>query len=125
MRIWNTRKRRLTSGFSAQSSGGPKIIDDALKLRLSQDELKELTRHRKIQTIYQCTMEDEHRDMTLERGQQMGFLALTGTIFGGMPVLSAEPAFSLEPFTFASGSVLTGWALPLAFAFAFSFSFSF
>ena len=54
-----------------------KLLDDTLKLRLSAGELRELTRHEKISRIYQCSLADEHRDMSFERGQQEHFLALT------------------------------------------------
>ena len=53
------------------------MIDDTFMLRISPNNMKELSRPEKITRIYQAALADEHRGMNLERAQQSQFLALT------------------------------------------------
>jgi len=71
--------------FCVQHWRSRTMLDDVLDLVVSRSDRQALSRVEKIRRVYQCALEDEYRDMTEERTQQLSFLDQTSHTRRGPP----------------------------------------
>ena len=65
--------------FCLQKWGSRRIFDDVLRLVVPPNKLGRLQRGEKINRIYQCSIEDEYRDVREEKQAHTEWLALTAS----------------------------------------------
>ena len=63
------------------------MLGDLLRLRCSTEELRQMGRTKRIQTIYQCTMESSHGDTSAQLPSRNVHLALTLRDIADVPLL--------------------------------------
>ena len=63
--------------YCCQKWSSPTILDDLLKLVIPRGELKLMSKADKLQSVFQCSVEAEYRDMQLERDANAQWLVET------------------------------------------------